>query len=105
MTASECWALRCSLLHAGTDDISADQAHEVLNKFKFTTMSMHRIRISINSQSALTLNVEKFCEEVCCAVDSWYAPLVGDPRVEAMVTKMIKIEDMSFSPIPGAQLG
>lgn len=101
LTASDCWALRCSLLHAGTADISEQRAQEVLNKFEFTTMGMHRIR----TERILTLNVSMFCEEVCDAVEAWYEACKGDPRVQDRVSKILKIREKPFSPIPGVQFG
>ncbi|WP_444932878.1 hypothetical protein [Microbulbifer sp. JTAC008] len=71
LTASDCWALRCSLLHAGTDDITEQRAQEVLEKFEFTTLGMHRIHIN----NILTLNIKAFCNEVIQAVEAWYEPI------------------------------
>ncbi|WP_166264721.1 hypothetical protein [Marinobacter caseinilyticus] len=101
LTASDCWALRCSLLHAGTADISEQRAQEVLNKFEFTTMGMHRIR----TERILTLNVAMFCKEVCDAVEAWYETCKDDPRVQDRVSKILKIREKPFSPIPGVQFG
>lgn len=101
LTSSDCWALRCSLLHAGTDDITEQRAREVLNKFEFTTLGMHRIHIN----NILTLNVTEFCNEIIYAVDAWYAPIANDPEVKDKISKMISIKTQPFSPIPGVQFG
>ncbi|EMK6986055.1 hypothetical protein ACOJUY_001349 [Vibrio alginolyticus] len=93
LTASDCWALRCSLLHTGADDITEQKAQDVLDKFIFTTMGMHRIK----TDKILTLDVVKFCEEICEAVDSWYGPLVDDPLVRQSRDTIISIKTGPFS--------
>ena len=101
LTAADCWALRCSLLHAGTDDITEQRAQEVLEKFEFTTLGMHRIHIN----NILTLNVAKFCEEICEAVEAWYKPLQTDPDFQKKIATIIKVKTKPFSPTPGVQFG
>ena len=101
LTASDCWALRCSLLHAGTDDITEQRAQEVLDKFEFTTMGMHRIHIN----NILTLNVAEFCTEIIKAVEAWYVAIADEPDVKDKISKIISIKTQPFSPMPGVQFG
>lgn len=101
LTASDCWALRCSLLHAGTDDITEQRAQEVLSKFEFTTMAMHKIHFN----NILVLNVSNFCNEVIQAVEAWYIPIARDPDVIGKISKIISIKSQSFSPMPGVVFG
>ncbi|WNZ58231.1 hypothetical protein QT397_13120 [Microbulbifer sp. MKSA007] len=99
LTASDCWALRCSLLHAGTDDITEQRAQEVLEKFEFTTLGMHRIHIN----NILTLNIKAFCNEVIQAVEAWYEPIAETLEVKEKIARIISIKTEPFSPIPGIQ--
>jgi hypothetical protein len=46
MSAGDCWALRCSLLHEGSDDIGEQRARETVSRFRFTTLGSHRIKIN-----------------------------------------------------------
>jgi len=101
LTASDCWALRCSLLHAGTDDITGQRAQEILSKFAFTTLGSHRIR----TDNVLTLNTAIFCEEMCVAVEKWYNQNQSIPAVKQYIESVIKIKTESFSPIPGVRIG
>ncbi|MBY7914642.1 hypothetical protein KW412_11210 [Vibrio fluvialis] len=101
LTASDCWALRCSLLHAGTDDITEQRAQEVLDKFHFTTMGMHRIHVN----KILTLNISEFCNEIIQAVEAWYEPIADEENVKNAISRIISIKIEPFSPVPGVQLG
>jgi hypothetical protein len=101
LTATDCWALRCSLLHQGTDDITEQKAQDIISKFEFTTMNMHRIKIN----NILTLNVAKFCEEICQCVEEWFASISDDLEIQRKVDQIIKVKTQAFSPMIGVQLG
>ena len=101
MTAGDCWALRCSLLHEGSDDVGEQRARETVSQFRFTTMGMHRIKI----EKVLVLNVATFCEEVCHAVEAWSADVESVPEVQDRITGIVAIEHGTFSPHPGVRLG
>ncbi|GAA4878741.1 hypothetical protein [Ferrimonas pelagia] len=101
LTATDCWALRCSLLHQGTDNITDQRAQEIISKFEFTTMGMHRIKIN----SVLTLNVASFCEEICQSVENWFNSVSDDTDIQESISKIISIKTEPFSPIPGVQMG
>lgn len=101
LTASDCWALRCSLFHLGTDDITGQRAQEILAKFTFTTLGSHRIK----TDNVLTLNTAAFCEEICVAVENWYKLNKSSPEVKQYIESVIKIQTGSFSPIPGVRIG
>jgi hypothetical protein len=101
MTAGDCWALRCSLLHEGSDDVGEQRARETVSKFRFTTMGMHRIKI----EEVLVLNVARFCEEVCHAVEAWSTDVENVPEVQDRITGIVAIEHGAFSPQPGVRIG
>ena len=89
------------MLHEGTDDITTQRAQEVLTKFEFVTMGMHRIKIG----EMLALNVAKFCEEICLAIEAWYDPIRNYPEVLSQMQKIIQVKTEGYSPIPGVQFG
>lgn len=70
MAGKDCYVLRCSMLHEGLTDVGHQKAKGVLEKFYFTTLPQHRIKIN----DVLHLNVNRFCEEMVAAVRNW----VGD---------------------------
>lgn len=101
LTAGDCWALRCSLLHEGTDEISTQESREVLKKFKFTTQGVHRGMMG----DILILNVSVFCDEMIAAIESWIADTKSDPKIQERIREMAKVETDGFSPIPGVWVG
>lgn len=67
MTGNDCYALRCACLHNGVDDTERQRAREITKKFYFTDKGFHRIRINDH----LVLSAQRFCEELCQAVERW----------------------------------
>jgi hypothetical protein len=101
MTPADCWALRCSILHEGSDEVSKQKARDVLTRFFFTTMGTHRIRV----EDTLTLNVARFCEEIADAVEKWSADVQSKADIQARISEMVQIREGGFSPKPGIRIG
>ncbi len=101
ITSADCWALRCSLLHEGTDDISEQHARQTLSRFRFTTLGSHRIRIN----DVLVLNTARFCEEVCQAVEAWGRDVEAVTEIQERIKLLVSIEHGEFSPRPGVHIG
>ncbi|MFH4774544.1 hypothetical protein [Vibrio alginolyticus] len=101
LSATDCWALRCSMLHAGTDDITEQKAQEVLEKFEFTTMGIHLVRID----GILALDVTTFCNDVCHAVEKWSESVADDLKVQQEIEKLVKIKTQPYAPTHGIQFG
>ena len=100
LTADDCYALRCALLHTGSDDVSEQWVRRVLTRFYFTTLNSHRIL----SEDTLALNVAKFCEEICDAVDVWMQANEDNPDVQKGLASLLEIRTEPFSPIPGVEI-
>jgi len=101
MTASDCWALRCSILHEGSDAVSQPKTRDVLSRIFFSTMGAHRIRV----EDTLTLNVAMFCEEIADAVDMWSSDVRSDTDIQARISQMVEIQQVGFSPKTGVRIG
>jgi hypothetical protein len=89
MSAGDCYALRCAILHEGSADVIEQRARETVTNFRFTTMAMHRVK----NGNVLVLNVARFCEEVCRAVESWCADVQNSQEVIDRMTDVLNIED------------
>ncbi|GAH37967.1 unnamed protein product, partial [marine sediment metagenome] len=85
MTASDCYALRCSVLHAGTDDITEQGAKDTLEKFYFSTTGSHMIRID----EGLVVNVTRFCEEVIQAIEKWCKDVEGNENTQKAIQELL----------------
>lgn len=99
MSGGDCYALRCSLLHEGRDDVTGQGARrkEVLSKFAISTTGTHRGMIG----DVLVLNLQKFCTEICQGVEVWSEDYKKDNKVQAAIAELLTIHTQGFSPFPG----
>ncbi|MEB0108272.1 hypothetical protein [Pseudomonas sp. MH9.3] len=94
MAGDDCYVLRCSLLHQGLTDVGHQRAKGVLDRFYFTTMNMHRIRIG----NVLHLNVKIFCEEMVASVRLWVEDFNKNyPDKVGRLSQLIHIHSTSYS--------
>ena len=101
MTSLDFYALRCSILHEASEDLANQQASDILDKVKFTTMSSHRNKIG----KILQLNVKCFCEEICNEVENWLNDISTNEEVVERIKLLIKIEDSTFRPTHDTEFG
>lgn len=101
LTGRDCYALRCSILHEGSEDISRQRAREVLSKIYITTLGSHRIK----TDDVLSLNVSVFCEEMCQAVESWYDDVKDNKIIVERISNILEIKENGFNSIPGVFIG
>lgn len=91
LSGSDFYALRCSCLHEGSDDISEQKARETLQKFRFIQPITNDFFIHRNqSGNSLQLQVDKFGEDVLSAVKVWMNDISSDQN------KISKIESMLY---------
>ena len=73
LCGEDCYALRCALLHEGSDDISEQRAQKVLEEFNFVVPPSGWTVHKNQSNNSLQLQVDIFCRDVCSSVNSWLA--------------------------------
>lgn len=94
LIATDCWALRCSILHEGSEDISGQpSASQQLSRICFTSTPVHRIRVN----DLLMLNVRSFCNEMIDAVERWSADVAANTDIQQRIAAMVSIRNDSFS--------
>lgn len=92
LTGEDCYALRCSYLHEGVDEIGHQQCQKVLDKFAFLAEKMsHNNYFDNDGKPVLQLNVEIFCKEICSAVKKWMDDVSTDKEIQKRISKMLKI--------------
>ena len=97
LSGNDCYALRCSLLHEGGENIEEQRAREALDNFHFIMPppngnSFHKIQ----SNQSLLLQVDIFCNDVADSVDRWTASEnANDPEVIQRMEGLLKIRDVS----------
>lgn len=98
----ECYALRCSVLHNGTHDISnAEVLRDIENaakKFCFCAENFGNFRMRVND--TVLLNVEDFCSNLCNGVYLWYVDNCTNEHVDNSMSKIMQIHTSEFSPHP-----
>lgn len=100
LSAEECYAMRCSILHAGTDELSVDKKNPNLSKIIFTTTGSSFVRID----DVLIIHPADFAHRMCASARGWIATVSGDSDIQDRMKKMTKVEDSVFSPIPGVYI-
>ncbi len=99
---TDLYALRCSLLHEGGEDISVQRAKKVLDKLIFSIESSHLLLID---DSILILNVAEFCQDVCQAVDEWFNDVKSNTEIMDRINSMLTIRGLQYSPTPRIVIG
>lgn len=103
LTANDCYALRCSYLHEGSDIIIEQRAREILDSIVFTTTPSHRNYVNLGGNKYLQLNVEKFCTDICIGVSKWLHDVADDSTIQGRISKLLKIYnfDIWLKPLMG----
>lgn len=95
LSGEDCYALRCSYLHEGGDEISHQRARVALDRFHFITPPPDgTVHMNI-SNTALQLQVDIFCLDVAAAVEAWLVSVSGDQDVSQRMSSLITIHDSS----------
>ena len=101
LSGRDCYALRCSLLHQGKDDISEQRIREVLEHYVFLESGAHCnlfADISINGEdlSFLQLNAAAFCEDLCRAAETWISSVSSNTDIRNRLKSTIKIHKPGY---------
>lgn len=101
LNAEDCWALRCSFLHSGQDDITGQGARQYLARFVFGVVGTHLIRVD----DVLQLDVQRFCEEFVEATEAWLEQHRGDADITGRLDSMLTVRAAPFEIAPGIHIG
>ncbi|WP_406429152.1 hypothetical protein [Streptomyces sp. NBC_00147] len=83
LSGSDCYALRCALLHEGTDDITTQRAQDALSRFQFCVTGQFNFRLHCNQiNDVLILMVDNFATDVLNAARTWWAALGESERTD-----------------------
>ena len=103
LTGEDMYAFRCSLLHEGVDDITAQKAQKVINRFILISEGPH-LNYFEDQSVKLQISVKQFCAEICEAVEHWLTDIKDNPDFIDYEKKMIKILPKG-SVVNGIQFG
>ncbi len=101
MSGDDCYSLRCSYFHEGTNIIEHQSAREVLDKFIFLPQGSHCNLISNcnfggtidDGKNILQLSVEAFCDDMIEAARKWLTDVKSKQEIQERISKMLKIEN------------
>lgn len=96
LSGNDCYALRCALLHQGSDDISGQRVREVLEHYIFMTEGSHcnlfkDCVFDGVKKSFLQINVKLFCKDICTAVETWLSTVSGKQDIQSRLIETIEI--------------
>lgn len=97
LSGSDCYALRCALLHEGTDEVLRQRAREVVTRFAFSTTGSHCCMF----ESVLLLNVQSFCADLCAGTRQWIQDIAANKDVQERLKELLQVRTKGFMVIPG----
>jgi hypothetical protein len=103
LSPSDCYALRCALLHEGREEITEQRAREVLDRFHFIepppSGQIHCNQIN----NVLQLQVDIFCNDVLSGLREWFQHAQNVPDVRKRIGNILKV--YPYNQIPGMFMG
>ncbi|MGM0654058.1 MAG: hypothetical protein ACQETR_01855 [Thermodesulfobacteriota bacterium] len=92
LTGKDCYALRCSLLHEGHQDLRNQKANETLQKIHFVVPESEKNRHKINfSNIEFQLEVDKFCLDICAGAEKWLSDVSINQEIQDRMKNLFKI--------------
>jgi hypothetical protein len=92
LSGNDCYALRCAMLHSGTDDTTEHAAREAVDLFQFLAPLGPLIHGNSHGRT-LQLQVDVFCLDICEAADQWLVEVaVGNSEIMGRVGRLMAIK-------------
>ena len=91
LSPSDCYALRCALLHEGKEEIIEQRAREALDRFHF--IEPPRLgRIHCNQfNNVLQLQVDIFCQDIIAALQMWIQDTRENTDIQHRLNGILKV--------------
>jgi len=93
LSGSDCYALRCALLHEGSDDITEQRARESLDRFHFTAPPESGSMHCNQKNTVLQLQVDLFAKDVIESISAWLSDIKGNAEKENKLAELVTIYD------------
>lgn len=103
ISPSDCYALRCALLHEGREEIVDQRARDALDRFHFIEPPPNR-QIHLNQiNNILQLQVDVFCKDVLEGLAQWRKDIQGTLDIEQRISNVLQV--YPYKQIPGMKIG
>jgi hypothetical protein len=90
LSSSDCYALRCALLHEGREEITQQRARDALERFHFTEPSSRIVHLNQINQ-ILQLQVDIFCSDMLSGLQRWLQDTKNDSNVNNGINSILKV--------------
>ncbi len=91
LSPSDCYALRCALLHEGREEITEQRAREALGRFYFIEPPSNG-QIHCNQiNDVLQLQTDIFCSDILDGLRCWCNAIIGRADVEERILNILKV--------------
>jgi len=103
LSPSDCYALRCALIHEGREEIIDQKARESLERFHFTEPPSTSIIHCNKINNALQLQVDIFCKDVLDGLQDWCQATKDTDEINQRIDSVLKV--YPYNQIPGRSIG
>lgn len=97
LSGSDCYALRCSLLHHGDADIRTQRARKALDDFHFVVTEPGAHVHCNQIENTLQLQTDIFAMQMADAVDAWADSVKDDPVIQKRMQGLLVIHALGNS--------
>lgn len=102
LSGEECFALRCTYLHKGTNNIEDEKiVKDYMNKSSKIEFVAEMNSDCVKMNDILLLKLELFCYRIIEGVTKWLKDSEGNDIINSHMKEIPKIYTKGFSPIPG----
>jgi hypothetical protein len=99
LTGSDFYALRCSYLHEGRDDITDQRAKQILDSFQFVVPPIGWTVHMNQSGTMLQLQVDIFCREILQGTNQFLSEIADNSAATQRLSSLLLIRDIQGQPI------
>lgn len=99
LSPGDCYALRCALLHEGTDVIMEQRARSALDKFHFIEPPPDAYIHCNQYNNVLQLQVDAFCKDIIEGIRQWVQDTSGNATILSRLVNILTIHP--YHDIPG----
>ncbi|MBF0680833.1 MAG: hypothetical protein IR164_18055 [Devosia sp.] len=97
IASGDLYALRCSMLHQASGDVSVQRAKEKWSKVQVTTELEGSLPVSLASYNdQIWVSVEFLTDCICRGVEAWLTEARNDPARVAILADMLTIRPSPF---------
>lgn len=98
LSPSDCYALRCALLHEGRAEITEQRAREALDRFHFIEPPKSGMVHCNQSDNVLQLQVDIFCQDIINALRAWINDTKSNTDIQQRLSGVLKVYPSNQKP-------